>query len=521
MPRSLWEERMGLNLIPHDPTIKSVELYDVNQNIYARIALSRFIAELIGGEGIYSPESLVISDFGDNGKQLPAMTIVINDSEEQPWFFKTDGFTDIEFQDENANNGELYAVPYTINSSLIGNVAVGAIDGVVFIAKNYTSEASFPIADSIKIGTGYIKDAAFVNFTAEDVFSAFGGLGSWILLGDNGESQEVIRSNNKIKITGGQGVSTTLENTREVNIDLDLAEYPGLEIVDDELKLKISYGLEFTEDNELILSESVADQSWTLEGNVGSKEINIGNFIQFVGENDISTIAGFDENGLIAEDHVTINLSNPINSMHTWTGINIFKENVIMENNFRLIDSDSDALEIDFSSAGTMLNIPEILYSQNIAISGPKNTFILSSNVELASDNFVWTPIEWEDTSETLDPELIWISTEQPHLITFTNISSGWYLLIAKICFETESGGSRSVKFDGYNQYINNNLESWMDYQYTTRKSISTGECIVECKSILKMSDGDNVQVKVKQNSGSSIDVNAINTNLQIIRIWK
>jgi hypothetical protein len=277
-----WRSKKGLNIIG---TRHLAGENDVNQNIYAREAMARVVAERLGGEGIYNWEDITIDDLPNGHTEFPAIAIIIYDDDDKAWYFRTEDAVPISFSAANIPAASLYAVIDTLDLTKFAKADIGSI---LFVAQ--ATIASAP-EHSIKLGTGVVVSSAFTSYTSEDIFISFSGDLSWIISADSVGSQ-IVDTGDTVTIIGDEGVSTQLINKSEIgnlalDVNIDIAEESGLEFTDNKLRIKtVPFGVvHINSENEL-----VAEADWNADGDSGTtQKISINDIFNLVGGNDIQT----------------------------------------------------------------------------------------------------------------------------------------------------------------------------------------------------------------------------------------
>jgi len=95
-------------------------------------------------------------------------------------------------------------------------------------------------------------------------------------------------------------------------------------------------------------------------------------------------------------------------------------------------------------------------------------------------------------------------------------------LIEANIGIQSNATGIREVKFDGYNSFLNNNISSGVDYMSETFTAVNGAVTIVTCQSLMYLSPGDNLYVKILQDSTSSLNISTSgeNNSLKMYRLF-
>jgi len=454
------------------------------------------------------------------GNTYPPVTIIIYDDDNRALFFLTDSEINITFEDENTANGELWAAIKVIASSTAARGGVADID---FIAKDGNNTTSIP--HSILIGNGKISNSGFNTFfpsTGSFIDNSGSSNLNFSIAGDKDESQIIVWNNQTVNIKGGLGVISTLTNTT-VELDVDLAEYPGLEIVANKLKLKLDSSLEISPNNELILSDPSSLAAFTAEGDIGSETLILGNTLSIIGQEGLSTVSQ-DTNQLL------IQLDNPMVINHTWTGKQYFKDDVTLNRELKLRDITNQYTgNFQVETLGTDRNIlmqnisGQFSPNFNIAWGTPVMELKWTTGAQsLTSSDLVWNIINW-DSSVHADTNIIWQNiVGQKHLVTIGENAEGWYLIEANIGIQSNATGIREVKFDGYNSFLNNNISSGVDYMSETFTAVNGAVTIVTCQSLMYLSPGDNLYVKILQDSTSSLNISTSgeNNSLKMYRLF-
>jgi len=460
------------------------------------------------------------------GDKYPAVSTIVYDDDSRSWFFLTDDDIAITFWDTDTSNGELWAVVKKIGSS---TAARGGTADIEFIAKDGNN--STDIVHGFKLGSGKITDSGFNTFyPSAGIFIDNAGNSNinFAIAGDQNESQVITWNNQTVKIKGGLGVTSTIADLT-IELDIDLAEYPGLEVVTNELQLKLDSSLEISANNELVLASGVSLAEFDLAADSGSGTLTLGNTLKFLGSDGISTTSQ-DINQLI------LDFDNPLNSEHTWTGKQYFKDNVTFNRELRLRDfTDQWTGHLQAQDLGGNRNIqfPTISpidtdYSSyipffNIVWSSPVMELQWTTGSQsLSSDDYVWSIINWDDATK-LDDNIIWQdAVGQQHLVTVGERAEGWYLLEANIGIESNAIGIREIKFDGYNCFLNNNILSGVDYMSETFSAINGAVTVTTCQALMYFSPGDNFYVKILQDSGLALDVSIAteNNSLKMYRLF-
>ena len=132
---------------------------DVNQVADSLIAAKRFLADVIGGEGIYDGGASSLTDV--SAGTYPAVKVAIADDSGVMWFYETTAAQTITFNTTTATSGVLYAVPVTL-SGVTPAAADGSLSAIKFVADASTATAP---AHSLIVGTGAIASSAFTSFT--------------------------------------------------------------------------------------------------------------------------------------------------------------------------------------------------------------------------------------------------------------------------------------------------------------------------------------------------------------------
>jgi hypothetical protein len=461
------------------------------------------------------------------GTKYPAATLIIYDDDARAWFFLTDDETDITFLDTDTANGELWARVRVIGDSTAARGGVAEVD---FVAKDNNNTTT--IYHGLLLGTGKISNSGFNTFyTSQGSFvDSSNSSINFSLAGDKDESQVIVWNNQTVNIKGGLGVASTLNSaTATVSLDIDLAEYPGLEVVSDELKLKLDASLEISPNNELVLTDESGLVSFDVVADTGSETLTLGNILNVIGNNGISSVSQ-------DTDQLILNLDNPLTGNHTWSGKQYFKEDVTFDQAIRLRDFtnqyistlQAEELAADTNIGFLSLDSLDIDYTDrvpmyNMAWTAPAMELKWTTGAQaLASDDYQWNIVNWDDDTTT-DDNIIWRNVAgQKHLVTIGENAEGWYLIEANIGIASDANGIREIKFDGYNSFLNNNVLSGADYWSETFTAVNGKVTVVTCQALMYLSPGDNFYVKILQDSGSALNIATTteNNSLKLYRVF-
>jgi hypothetical protein len=137
---------------------------DYTQTVDGDLAARRVLADLIGGEGVYSGGAQTEADLSGGGTEYPASALALLDDAGEAWYFLTTAATAITFNVTSApgGTGRLYAVPVGLDGA-----SPAAADGRRAQVEFVGDKASNPApAHSLLLGTGTIAASAFTAYTA-------------------------------------------------------------------------------------------------------------------------------------------------------------------------------------------------------------------------------------------------------------------------------------------------------------------------------------------------------------------
>jgi len=291
-----WTSRFGLNIVPTSTTITDS---DLNQNIKARMALGRFVAEsLTDGEGIYSGGASVIGDI-TSGTDYPAFSLVIYDDSHNPFFFKKTTITTINF-DISSGNGILYAI--IKSEPLISpSMAIAGIDDVDFYV--YDESQSAPL-NSIRLGFGVVASSALTSYTTYDESFTALSLSAYFYLKGNSGITRIVNSKNSVRFAGSDGISISNPSDLQFDIDANLYASGGIEELAGGLALKLSPSGGLAKDSDGLYVDTIAAAQFTLSGDSGvDQTITTGNTLSILGSGAIATSINTDK-----EISITLNL---------------------------------------------------------------------------------------------------------------------------------------------------------------------------------------------------------------------
>lgn len=158
--------RLGSGLLTYPSAAGTIPSYlDAQQWLFTAAALRRWLADHLGGEGVYSGGAVDETELGGSGTTYPAFTAIVDDdgSPAQAFFFSATGSSAITFNETDTAAGEarLYLV-ITPLSGVSPAAAVGGLGDFEFVADDVANGAP---DDSLLLGAGQIVTSALTDFT--------------------------------------------------------------------------------------------------------------------------------------------------------------------------------------------------------------------------------------------------------------------------------------------------------------------------------------------------------------------
>lgn len=134
---------------------------DFNQVQYHGLAVSRFMAERLGGEGLYSGGATVIGDITD-GTDYPDFEAIVLDDSGQAWMFRKATATEMTFSDTSGA-----CTAYLVIGQVSGVSPVMATGGLTDFSIIVQLTATAAPAHSLVLGAGAVTASAFTNWTPD------------------------------------------------------------------------------------------------------------------------------------------------------------------------------------------------------------------------------------------------------------------------------------------------------------------------------------------------------------------
>lgn len=132
---------------------------DVNQMAGHRLAISRFLAERLGGEGLYSGGATVIGDIAD-GTDYPAFEAIVLDDSGNAWPFRKTTATEMTFADTSGA-----CTAYLVIGQVSGVSPAMATGGLTDFTILVQLTATAAPAHSLALGAGSVTASAFTDWT--------------------------------------------------------------------------------------------------------------------------------------------------------------------------------------------------------------------------------------------------------------------------------------------------------------------------------------------------------------------
>jgi len=134
---------------------------DFNQLAKHGLAISRFMAERLGGEGLYSGGATVIGDIAD-GTDYPAFEAIVLDDSGNAWLFRTTSATEMTFSDTSGA-----CTAYLVIGQVSGVSPAMATGGLTDFSIIVQLTATAAPAHSIPLGAGAVTASAFTDWTPD------------------------------------------------------------------------------------------------------------------------------------------------------------------------------------------------------------------------------------------------------------------------------------------------------------------------------------------------------------------
>lgn len=154
------EGRIGLMTIA-ESSGETPSYRDRRQWTLAGLAIRRALADLLGGEGIYTGGAAVLADITD-GTDYPAFLAVLYDDGGTAWWLASATATAMTF---NVTLGDCTA--YLVPTQLSGVSPVAAIGGRTDFEIVVQLTSSDPPAHSLPLGSGTVAASAFTDWTVD------------------------------------------------------------------------------------------------------------------------------------------------------------------------------------------------------------------------------------------------------------------------------------------------------------------------------------------------------------------
>ena len=279
-----WTNRDGLNIIP---SANEIGYIDINQNIEARMALSRSKATIIGGQGIYSGGARQFSDLKNGATEYPSCIICLFDDQREAFWFSTTQ-KDIDYQ-ISSGVGYLYAV-INLEDFVLPDSADPSEDAVSFVV---LSEDDTAPLYSLKIGKGNVSSSVFSNFSGESsIFKGSGyNLWSWEFnVNSLNSTLKAIEDGSVFLFDGSSGIKTNATTLDTIEINANLKSDGGIYSVSDQLAIKLKSGGGLAVDADGIYVDSLPLNAFFLVADSGvSQELAIGDKLILRGNGAVKT----------------------------------------------------------------------------------------------------------------------------------------------------------------------------------------------------------------------------------------
>ncbi len=138
---------------------------DFNQLVDSLVATKQVLADIVGGQALYSGGAAGLSDLTGGHTLYPAFRAILVDAGGVPWLLRANGATAIEFAVTDSASANLYLEPVTTTGGGSSAAALGRVTDFKIVAVDAGSPVT---SNAILLGTGAVASSAFTSYTPAD-----------------------------------------------------------------------------------------------------------------------------------------------------------------------------------------------------------------------------------------------------------------------------------------------------------------------------------------------------------------